>query len=416
MKHNKILLIVCIFCYILVNSGSALNYLKYKELSESDRANLVKKYVRKDRDGFWMVSVSVYSVKTTVSPEFALEMAIMMDDFYKKFNEVFIGGVKLRQKPQLYVLKDRAEYARFLLSKNINASWSIGMYIHRGRCLVTFKNDHSTLTNILFHEGTHQLLHAYIGNNIPVWFNEGMATNFETWNVYKSEMRNVKEALYRSGRARVISTVYGKSGFISLAQLMSITSRQWLASQDPQVQYAAAWSAVNFLLNTKDGRKILNLLLTNFKKGRKQKQILSSKFISVFETKWKADLEARIIPHVRYGQKIMMLINQKNIKHAKKLHNEFYKKHPGNAEALMLSGVIALQEDRSEQALESLKKAAEKEPHEPNLNYYLGAAYYKNHNRSSALRFLKKARKEDPFNADIKKLMEKIQNDKNIQR
>lgn len=412
MKNSKICALIGILLVVFATGAHALDFLEYKQLKPEARKKLIRKYVRKDRDGFWMVSVSVYKVKTTVSGEFTLKMAIIMDDFYKKFNKVFIGGVRLRQKPQLFVLKDRSEYAAFLASRNIDASWSSGMYIHNNRCLVTFKSDHSILMRILFHEGTHQLLHDYIGNRIPIWFNEGMATNFETWDVNKSEMRNVKEALYRSGRARVIAGVYGKQSFIPLRSLMDIRSRQWLESGNPQVQYAAAWSVVNFLLNTEDGRRILNLLIKNYKKGRKHKQMFASGFINTFDKKWKSDLKQRIIPHVRYGYKIMRMINNKNIKQAKKVHSEFIQKHPDNAEAVLLRGLIELREKRFEPALKSLKAAAEIEPDQPDLDYYLGVAYYKNQQRTTAIRFLKKARKEDPGNPNIQPLLDKIRNEK----
>ena len=165
--------------------GRAMDYLAFKSLDAKTRQTLEERYVRQTKDGLWTVSVSVYIIKTNISRAFSLDMAFFMDNFYRKFNQVFIGGVRINRKPRVYVFKDKDQYRSFLSKKNINAGWSHGMYIPAWQFLVTFMSDRDRLERILFHEGTHQLMHAYIGTRIPVWLNEGMATNFETWNIYR---------------------------------------------------------------------------------------------------------------------------------------------------------------------------------------------------------------------------------------
>ena len=76
---------------------------------------------------------------------------------------------------KIYIYANKKNY----LKNNDIPSWSGGFANYKKREIVSYKESEKFLTSLLPHEMTHLILADFIGNNIPLWFNEGLAVNME---------------------------------------------------------------------------------------------------------------------------------------------------------------------------------------------------------------------------------------------
>lgn len=100
--------------------GPGLQYGKYLSLDDAGKQKLIERYVKKDAEGFWAVTVSKYEVRTKVSEEFTLRMAFLMDDFHAKFSSIFKGRFAHKHRPKLYVLPDMDSYRAFIRGRGVD--------------------------------------------------------------------------------------------------------------------------------------------------------------------------------------------------------------------------------------------------------------------------------------------------------
>lgn len=202
MKKFCIITALILTSVMPLYAGSRVTYEDYLKMSESKKKSVMKKLVRK-KDAYFVIQKGKYFIHTDIDPEKTLEMAVLMDDFQNRFSKVFRGAFKIKKQARVFVLKNKETYNSALLkysSGQIDAGWSCGMFVHGGRLEPALFGHAGSgdkgLQNTLFHEGTHQLLHYYLKTSIPVWFNEGMATNFETWVLTRSPENNRANAIY----------------------------------------------------------------------------------------------------------------------------------------------------------------------------------------------------------------------------
>ncbi len=368
-----------------------MQYGGYLALDEKAREKLVKRYVRKS-GRFWRVAVSRYEVRTTVSPEFTRRMAFLMDDFHTKFTAIFRGRFKSPGRPKLDVLADAKGYASHVSSIGISAGFSVGMYIPSKKLLVAYKMDDRRLQNVLFHEGTHQLLHAYTGrSDIPVWFNEGVATNFETWDLSLSAPENVRMSVLRSGRRRTASVAMKSGEALSADALIAFTGRRWNASPNPTLNYAMAWSLVNYLLSTPRGQKTLNVILLAIYGGKNLKKLLPARTRAELNQLWHEDMRTRLVLYDEFVLPAVIRVRRGKVEKAIALANEAVDKFGKFPDSRFWRGRVLADAGRWDDALEDLVFAQRKDSNLPGLYAYLGRAYLETGNKVKAKTWLRKA-------------------------
>ncbi|MHC5055830.1 MAG: tetratricopeptide repeat protein [Planctomycetota bacterium] len=391
--------------------GPQLQYGKYLSLDDAEKQKLVKRYVKKDAEGFWAVTVSKYEVRTKVSEEFTLRMAFLMDDFHAKFSSIFKGRFARKHRPKLYVLPDIDSYRAFIRSRGADPVFSVGMYMSRGTVLVArYSKDDRRLQNILFHEGTHQLLHAYTGRSgLPVWFNEGCATNFETWDLTYTAAENVRLSVLRSRRRGVAAKAARGGSAHKLAKLLGITSREWSASQNPGLNYAMAWSLTNYLLSTERGRGNFNMILAAVYRGKPLQKLFTPQVKNMLEQMWYEDMKTRMALYDQFIGPAWNEAGRKRFDRALELAGRGVEGHPKLADARFWRGRVLVAAGRYGDALKDLTFAEKADREFPRIQAELGRACLETGDRTKAESWLRKAVKRNPADLASAALLEELQ-------
>ena len=291
------------------------------------------------------------------------------------------------------------------------------MFAYVGHSYALFgcaQNGEERLYRTLFHEGAHHLLHFYIGAKFPRWFNEGVACNFETWDVAFSSERNVYEEVWRSRRLRYL---YGmatgkvprvKARKPDLIALMKSADADWLDASDPQPLYAQAWGFDNFLLSSGEmGQKNFNVLMRAFRAGLNPKDVLPPRIRVALASQYDAYISDVVVPHGEFGARIGALSKAGKKPEAAGLLETALGRYPGNNELMFFKGLFALQAGRAEEAYSILKPLERRFPRHPMLMRTLGEAALAAGERFKAVRWLRKAVGEDFRDERAKSLLEK---------
>ena len=433
---------------LLISHGfcASLTYDKYVNLDSKKQQSLIKKNVKK-KDGLKYISVSHYSVISDAEDDVAFKYALLMDNFYKRFTRIFTGKFKITSKPKLFLMKENSSYSKAIFDfseGNTNAGWSAGMYFYWGKKRALFINlqyGDKQCVKIMFHEGTHQLLHAYIGNSIPTWFNEGTATNFETWAIERTATNNIQWALFESYRCSNLKNIYPNKGYISFQQLASISSKQWSASTKPSNNYSSAWGAVNALLSNDTGKKYFNSIIGGLRSGKDFSKIMNATTSSNFDKFLKKYIDETVIPHNKYTAGIMLFLKKKNDSEASKLTKKFIYEYPqnnyakyfnilSNANVLSYSPVViditdiipsAISEDEAavkkhkkdlsnkyKELLKDMKKLKKYGPVHPEYSHGLARIYAISGSENTAISELKKMIAMNPHHQPSIQLLEKL--------
>ena len=396
-----------------------VTFAAYQALGEAERQKLARRYVRKAGE-YWQVQLASYLVRTDISEQNALALAVKMDEFYRKFTRVFVGPFRTRARPELFVLKDTAAYQSTIWTwsegRMSAPGWSAGMFAYVGHRYALFgcaKWGDERLYKTLFHEGTHHLLRFYIGVEFPRWFNEGVATNFETWDVDFSSERNVYEEIWRSERVGYLygmatGKIKGMEAKPDLIALMASGDEQWLDSASPHPLYAQAWGFVNFLLSSgATGQRNFNVLIRAFRSGQQLRKVLPTHIRMALASQYNAYISEVIIPHCEFSRPIAGLLGKGSIADATKVLEVALGKHPGNTELLFFNGFLALRAGKAKEAYGMLKPLEKRFPRHPLLMRILGEAALASGDRFKARKWLKLAVGEDFRDEHAKDLLEK---------
>ena len=361
---------------------------EFLALPQERKDQYIKKFVSKDPDGFFMVNKGKYTVKTDVSAEYAMEKAIFMDDFYISFERVFCRGFTNSASPTLYITKTRRGYFEVLKKKGINApSWSGGLYYSSEKLLAGYQEAGDELMKVLLHEGTHQLMDYYTGKDLLPWFNEGIATNFESWDIYKSPRVNVFESQFKSVWLETVATHHQKSKYTlsDFKFLLNLSYEDWNNSVDPSDYYAQGWSMVNFFMNTPENFKVYDRILVGFMKNLRIEKILTEKEIETYGKKWIEDLDNRIVPVYKHGkdqyEAMQVWIKTKSYDSKLMTDHVYQQEQKGNLVAIefkYLKAIHMMITGKTKEALEALTVIVAQNEDLPNI--YSSIAYCQSQN------------------------------------
>jgi hypothetical protein len=121
--------------------------------------------------------------------------------------------------------------------------------------LVTY--EHPGMWRTLAHEGFHQFLGYELGEQVPMWLNEGMAQYFETSDVVNGRLR---PGLISTAKLRAAQYLVRSGRAPALAELIQMNRATFYANA--RVTYPTSWALVYYLLN-RDGA---NFRSSNFRR------------------------------------------------------------------------------------------------------------------------------------------------------
>lgn len=257
-------------------------YEQFVALSPEHRQKMVRRYVRRKGE-FWTVTRGIYTVNSTVTPQKTLEYAIFMRDFASRIDRFFQVKPKGRFKPVIYLCRDKDTMKDLMWEHFMKRSagtlpdWAHGLYVPHLQALYILEDENTK--EFLLHEGTHQFMHYLLGpkyRHLPIWINEGLATNFQTWDLTGTTRDNLEKCAERSDLRFVIPEMLKEKPMpLTLKRLMAKDHLTWSSAQGKQVayQYALAWSFTDYLLNTDDGKLLLKKVCGWAYSGKKNARI-----------------------------------------------------------------------------------------------------------------------------------------------
>lgn len=250
-------------------------------------------------DGAWhVVETDLWLVRTEIDSRFSAELARFMDRFDEAFAELITGlhdGRKIPKKPTVVIYANKATYeAEFPGGSRGYFRWRHGSEQFEEFHVYSFierpeeREFKFFYTPILIHEGTHLLLRTYLGKgHAPLWFDEGMATYFQFWNLKQSGKQNLASRYSRSFYRDPLKSAY-LEGPPTLAGLFGV--QKWNPdNMGPKAKrnYALAESMVDFMLSSRGGRKIFK---RTFERIRTGESLFSEKELAKIEPGWHAHI------------------------------------------------------------------------------------------------------------------------------
>jgi hypothetical protein len=284
---------------------------------EKKRIELLRKRVITDRGAFRLHTMN-WTVQTTVSPEFTAELALFMDIFAGFFGRVavFKRRALVTRRPKVIVYAKQGEFkaatgdsALGLCDFEIDAE---GRWKKFGFSTYARDEDERSFPSFhhdtLLHEGSHVFLQRILGlKDAPIWFDEGVATYFEFWDMRDSfvdnmyfefwDMRdsfedNMKARGSRSYRRSMLKEHVASAGgkLPSLGRLMAHRTYEEFCPDDNEPEtwanYMLAESFMDFLASTQRGRQAFSVIFQRLVGGRHRGPLLSAAEISVLQPLW----------------------------------------------------------------------------------------------------------------------------------
>lgn len=202
-----------------------------------------------------------YSIHTNLNREEALEYGVHMDLIFKEYARRFavLRGDQ-RGKQDLYLLRTRGDYIEAMAKFGIRAEASGGMFFWGGSVsgLATWVEGLSRdqVFDTLQHEGFHQFAHSKLGDQLPLWVNEGLAEYFGAAIVVKGDVRL---GIVDGDRVDRIIGAFKTNQAIDFEELLNLGSQQWqnnmlTGSAKGHLQYDQSWATVHFLIHGDGGR------------------------------------------------------------------------------------------------------------------------------------------------------------------
>jgi hypothetical protein len=250
-----------------------------------------------------------YTVHTNLDRDEVKPIAHRMDVIFHHYRQRFNKFERRsRQTADLYLLRTRRQYVKFMGEYGVNAQNSGGMFFklpnHGVHGLATWvqSRQQQRLVTVLQHEGFHQFAFHFIGQHIPIWVNEGLAQYFEDARIQGREMELGRVS---KKRVRHLEQAYRQEKLLGLSKVLGLSMRQWnrILSASPrssQRLYAQAWSMVYFLIHGENGkyrepfRRYLHLLAAGKTSRQAAEEAFQVETFQPMQRKWLRFLEYRL--------------------------------------------------------------------------------------------------------------------------
>jgi hypothetical protein len=168
-------------------------------------------------------------------------------------------------RAKIYIFKDKESYRE----ETKQPEWSGGCALYQQKKLWTYPHAAGFFDSILPHELGHIIFREFVGfgNNVPLWFEEGVASYEEKSKRYAAKSQ-VKEFI-------------AQNKIFDMSELSSINKPQDIYSNEvAQIFYAQAVSIVYFLINKFDNYRF-SVFCKNLKEGMGFDQALDKAYYSI---------------------------------------------------------------------------------------------------------------------------------------
>jgi hypothetical protein len=200
-----------------------------------------------------------YWIKSDLPPEELRAIAQHLNMMYGQYSKLLaFVPVRIDEKLNVLAFRSRQDFQLTLQARfGVKIANSGGLFfVMPGGSALAFWTEGvpgQRLRHVMQHEGFHQFAYSRFGDDLPPWVNEGLA-EFCGEAVIIGDKMVIGQANPRVLNRLKLAIDSSKS--IPLARMLSMTSREWadaLRSGDASLQYAQAWSMVQFLIYGENG-------------------------------------------------------------------------------------------------------------------------------------------------------------------
>lgn len=266
-----------------------------------------------------------YTVHTNLGESdamlFARHMDKVFDEYQRRFEKARFTQRNGGTMP-LFLFRTAGEYESHLESHGIPAKNTAGMFFFTQRLngLATWVQGRPVTETMatLQHEGFHQFAFRYIGTDLPIWVNEGVAQYFEDGIVVGNRMHlNIAHG----HRIATVKDAMASGTAIAFRRMLTMSDAEWASAvrQSPAkaaLHYDQAWSMVHFLVTGDRGRYVdaFGDYLTRLGRGEESAAAFAAAFGSsdydAFERAWRRSASEQEPDPVGLAAERLMFLGQ----------------------------------------------------------------------------------------------------------
>jgi hypothetical protein len=197
-----------------------------------------------------------YDVRTSSADTVLHEyLPTFMETALEQYQELVPPAGEQDERMKIYIFANRPQWAEFTRLYNSPVQANTYLHLHSGgymdhqrQTVVMWDLGRDHTLGLLAHEGMHQYMACYFPENIPSWLNEGLACQWETFDLQgKRPVFTPRMNYLRRNNLRL--ALADMDGQIDLPRLLGMNPGYAVRKTGPMVRYyyAQVWSLVLFL-------------------------------------------------------------------------------------------------------------------------------------------------------------------------
>lgn len=243
----------------------------------------------------WTYMGHPFIVRSDISKEFTAHTVMYMEMLHREFGaamgKILTKPANVKEPVEILVFADRATYMQAGGGANSGGQFVTFFGKPQGRG-PGWKAQHYRMSQftegitdfakwpkgVLKHESAHMELAMRLGfkknpqaNGVepistPIWFNEGQASVFESWDFRKTVDENIAELATRGRYAPCVRRMYGTASWKDFDYYWTMDRKKWGSEGPEQVflNYCQAWSLIGYMFTggvngKRDFRRIYDL-------------------------------------------------------------------------------------------------------------------------------------------------------------
>jgi len=182
-----------------------------------------------------------YKIITSVSKSFAHRISIFSEKMFRFYSKVFPVSKKKIYKSRIVIFKTENEFRSLGVPSPV-----LGFYSPDTKGLYLYDHVNQLITReVLLHEGFHQFIDLIL-EDVPLWFNEGMAQYFQTAQPTRTG--------FKCGYFPTALNLLKALRLSSMLDFPLISDEEFRNPRKILANYAKAWGLCYFLIHYKGGK------------------------------------------------------------------------------------------------------------------------------------------------------------------
>lgn len=332
------------------------------------------------KDKWIKVQSKNFTLISNANEKSVRQVATRLEQFRHVFSKLFPNLKFTTPVPTtVVVFKDDKSFSPFNISSNVAGYFQASDDVNY-IALSTETNGEQTPYTIIFHEYVHLMVNNNMSDNVPVWFNEGLATYYSTFEIEddtKITLGKIKNSyLYLLSQERMLP----------LRTLLTVdhNSPHYNEADKTGIFYAQSWLLMHYLIQNEGGKRLP--YFSKFMAGLKSGMALDKAFQDAFQMPVE-QMEKELQQYARKPEFMTSVLTSKT----KLLFDaEMTSGEISEADSQAYLGDL-LVHIRAVSADKYLKKAIELNPNHAMAHASLGMFYARQANFAEARKYLEKA-------------------------